>query len=75
MIYVLSSDKYGICNCHWDGYYTGKTYIHQGEPYAICENSLNLTKRYSSYNRAKSACEKLNRRISNYEFTVMEIEI
>lgn len=44
MIYVLSSDKYGVCNCHWDGYYTGKTYIYQGEPCAICGNSLDLAK-------------------------------
>lgn len=74
MKYVLSSDKYGICNCYWDGYYRGKTYIYQGEPYAICGNSLDLAKKYSSYNRAKSACEKLNRRICNYKFTVKEIE-
>lgn len=39
MIYVLSSDRYGISNHCWDGYYTGKTYIYQGEPYAICENN------------------------------------
>lgn len=31
---ILSSDNYGICYCHWDGYYIGKTYIYQGEPYA-----------------------------------------
>lgn len=74
MIYVLVSDKYGVSYCHWDGYYTGKTYIYQGEPYAICDTDLQNAKKYSSYNRAKSACEKLNRRICNYEFTVKEIE-
>ena len=70
MIYVLSSDRYGVSNHCWDGYYTGKTYIYQGESYAACGNSLDLAKKYSSYNRAKSACEKLNRRICNYKFTI-----
>lgn len=74
MKYVLSSDNYGVGNCHWDGYYIGKTYIYQGEPYAICDKDLQNAKIYSSYNRAKSACEKLNGRICNYEFKVKEIE-
>ena len=73
MKYVLSSDNYGIGNCHWDGYYVGKTYICQGEPYAICDTDLQNAKIYSSCNRAKSACEKLNEKICNYKFTVEEI--
>lgn len=74
MMYVLSSDKYGVGNCHWDGYYTGNKYIHQGEWFAVCEPSLDVAKKYSSYGRAKSACEKLNNKVCNYKFTVKEID-
>ena len=34
--YVLVSDSYGQTHRHLDGYYTGDTYIYQGEVYAIC---------------------------------------
>lgn len=55
--FVLSSDFYGAGNEHWDGYYTGKTYIYQGEVYAVCDTDINKAKKYSSLKRAENAAK------------------
>lgn len=70
MAYYLRSDSYGPTKTHFDGWYTGNSYIYQGERYIICSTKLNECKSYSSENRAKLACEALNRRACNYEFSV-----
>ena len=71
--FVLCSDKYGVGNLHWDGYYTGKTYIYEGEVYAICSTDINEAKIYSSLKRAENAAESLYNKITNYVFEVKEV--
>lgn len=71
--YVLTSDHYGVGAHHWDGYYTGKTYIYQGEVYAVCDKDINKAKKYSSLKRAENAVKSLFERVKNYVFEVEEI--
>ena len=73
MAYVLSSDCYGVGKNAWDGYYTGDTYIFQGEKYAVCDKDINKAKKYTSRKRAKNAAESLFGKIVNYVFTVEEM--
>ena len=68
--FVLSSDFYGAGNEHWDGYYTGKTYIYQGEVYAVCDTDINKAKKYSSLKRAENAAKSLFEKVENYVFEV-----
>lgn len=71
--YYLRSENINSAN-FFDGWYTGKDYIHNAEIYAVCDNHLENCKEYSSYNRARNACNKLNNRCCNYYFTVDFIE-
>jgi hypothetical protein len=57
-----------------EGYYTGASYICQGEKYAVNDTDLSKAKRYTSYNRANSAKAKLDYVFANvWRFTVKEI--
>jgi hypothetical protein len=71
--YVLCSDYYGVGKLHWDGYYTGNTYIYQGEKYAVCSTDINEAKIYSSFKRAENASQALFETIVNYVFEVKEV--
>lgn len=71
--YVLTSNTYGIGNEYWDGYYTGDTYIYQGEVYAVCDKDINKAKKYSSLKRAENAAKSLYNKVYNYDFEVEEI--
>ena len=43
------------------GYYTGKTYIHQGEVFPITDNKVeDRTKKYTSKIRAEKAAERIS---------------
>lgn len=57
-----------------DGYYTGDTYVYQGEIYAVCNKDLKKAKRYTSKKRAERAAAALFYKICNYIFEVEEIE-
>ncbi len=71
--FVLSSDCYGAGDRHWDGYYTGDTYVHQGEMYAVCNTDITKAKKYSSLKRAENAAKSLYKKVTNYVFEVEEI--
>ena len=71
--YVLVSDSYGVGNKRWDGYYTGDTYIYQGEVYAVCDKEIDKAKKYSSRKRAENAARSLFEKITNYVFEVEEV--
>lgn len=71
--YVLCSDNYGIGKKQWDGYYTGSTYIYQGEEYAVCDRDISKAKKYSSLKRAENAAQALFKRVTNYVFEVREL--
>ena len=54
------------------GYYAGKTYIHQGEMFAIAENAINMPKKvYKNKKVAENVALKLYQRCSN----VVEYEV
>ena len=72
-MYVLSSDCYGVGKNTWDGYYTGNTYIFQGEKYAVCDTNISKAKKYSSLKRAEKAAESLFKNVVNYVFEVEEM--
>lgn len=71
-MFVLKSSSYGYAS--FDGYYTGNTYVYQGEVYAVCDTDLSKVKKYSSEKRAANACDALNRKCSNYLFTVVNLK-
>ena len=71
--YVLESESYGVGRKHFDGYYTGDTYIFQGEKYAVCDTDFEKAKKYTSLKRAEKAKEALNEKVVNYDFEVKEI--
>ena len=48
------------------GYYTGYTYIHQGEYYGAF-NDIDEAKVYTSKKRAVNAMEKLKLKVGNWE--------
>lgn len=54
-----------------DGYYTGKSYIHQGERFAIVSKNINEAKIYFSKIRAIQGCKS---EFSNYTFKVIKVE-
>lgn len=68
--YVLEA-KETISNPFSDGYYTGKSYIHHGEKFAVVSGNINEAKIYSSEFRAIKGCEN---EFSNYTFRVIKIE-
>ncbi|UYZ39106.1 hypothetical protein OD350_28965 (plasmid) [Clostridium beijerinckii] len=55
-------------------YYTGKTFINDGEchPITCCMDNKHRVKIYTSPGRARNACEKLNRKTGR-EFVVDKI--
>lgn len=75
-MFVLKSRKYPMCNNYyaWDGYYTGKNYILLGENYAVVDERLEKAKKYTSRKRAENACDKLNEKVINYQFDVVDKE-
>lgn len=73
MFYVLTSECYGYHGINWDGYYTGDTYIFQGEKYAICDRDISKAKKYTSRKRAENAAESLLSSVVNYVFKVKKM--
>lgn len=74
-MFVLKAQPYcGQYTRFSDGYYTGDTYIYQGEKYAVCEKDINKAKKYTSLKRAENAAKKMFDSIVNYVFDVEEIE-
>ena len=71
--FVLSLNSYGAVDGHWDGYYTGDTYVHQGEVYVVCDTDIIRTKKYSSRKRAENVAKSLFKKITNYIFEVEEV--
>jgi hypothetical protein len=66
--YVLeATDNYG----HYDGYYTGKSYIYQGSKFAVVNNDISKAKVYSSKARAEIASEM---NFENYCFKAKKIK-
>jgi hypothetical protein len=51
-----------------DGFYTGKSYVHQKAKYAIVNGDKDLAKTYSTYPKAMAACRVLS--FENYSFEV-----
>lgn len=54
-------------------FYTGKTYICQGQCYPVTCDNKHEAKQYTSEKRAVNACEKLNDKIERI-FTVEKYE-
>ena len=73
-MFVLSSNKYGPHRTHWDGYHTGGFLTYKGEVYSIAHRDISKAKKYTSRKRAENACEAINNKIVNYEYTVVELE-
>ena len=71
---VLKAKPYAGRMSFSDGYYTGETYIFQGEKYAVCDRDINKAKKYTSLKRAERAAECMLEKIANYVFDVEEIE-
>ena len=72
-MYVLKARSYNV-RAFSDGYYTGDTYIVQGEKYAVVENNINKAKKYTSLKRAERAAESMIESIANYVFDAVEIK-
>lgn len=53
-----------------DGYYTGKSYVYQGERYADVNKDIDVAKKYTSRKRAERACTIP---FANYRFIVKEV--
>lgn len=76
LIYVLRAKEwYSGCVPHFDGYWTGKTYFHQGEKFAVVTHDLKKTKKYKSRKRAETAAERMLDSVCNYEFIVEELTV
>ena len=73
-MYVLKAKPYEGRMRFSDGYYTGETYIFQGEKYAVVENDIDIAKKYTSLKRAERAAESMLKSIANYVFDVVEIK-
>lgn len=69
MKYVLEAME-DITNPYSGGYYTGKSYIHQGSRYAVTDNDIKKAKIYSSKGRAERASEML---FENYIFEAVKL--
>lgn len=53
-MFVLKAKPYcGNYTMFSDGYYTGETYVLQGEKYAVCDMDINKAKKYTSLKRAE----------------------
>jgi hypothetical protein len=52
-----------------DGYYTGESYIYQGEKFAVVDRNTENAKIYTSKARAENACKMM---FENYSFEVVE---
>lgn len=73
-MFVLKSEPYfGGSTKYWDGYYTGDTYQYEGEQYAVTNTSLAFAKIYKHKGVAQRSCDALNRKVTNYEFKVVEV--
>ena len=71
-VWVLKSHG-GVSSIGSDGYYTGDTYIFQGDKYAVADKDIQKAKKYSTKARAESACAKLS--FVNYYMSVVEITL
>lgn len=58
------------------GYFTGKTFMHQGSTYAVCEEVfIDKAKKYTSKARAENAAEKIHNKATNVnKWEVREIQ-
>lgn len=65
--------RYILINEKGDEYYLGKTYVYQGGLFP-CYCKKSDAKRYKSRKVAENACEKLNEKIGDDRFEVIEIE-
>ena len=72
--WVLRSEEYTSA-LHWDGYYTGRKFQHEGEMFAIVSKDLRSAKKYSSLGRAQRAADRINEGVDNYFFTVEKVEV
>lgn len=73
-MYVLKAKPYAGCYIFSDGYYTGDTYIFQGEKFAVVETDIDKAKKYTSLKRAERAAESMLESIANYVFDVEEFK-
>ncbi len=74
MTYVLKSRPYLSFDNFGDGYYTGASYIFQGECYAVCERELEKAKQYKSLKVARNSATRYLSKFCNYIFDVVGIE-
>ena len=56
-----------------DGFYTGKSYIYQGEKFAVFDKNVHRAKHYSTFKRAESVRKKLQGTLFFEETKVKEI--
>lgn len=56
-----------------DGFYTGKSYIYQGERFAVFDKNIHRAKHYSSFKRAESVRKKLQGLLFFGETKVKEV--
>lgn len=73
-MYVLKAKPYEGRYRFSDGYYTGETYIFQGEKFAVVEMDIDKAKKYTSLKRAENAAERMLDTIANYVFDVEEFK-
>lgn len=73
-MFVLKAKPYEGRMRFSDGYYTGDTYIFQGEKYAVVDTDIDKAKKYSSLKRAENSAERMIYSIANYVFDVEEIK-
>ena len=73
-MFVLKAKPYEGRFRFSDGYYTGETYIFQGEKFAVVEMDINKAKKYTSLKRAERAAESMFESIANYVFDVEELK-
>lgn len=70
-MYALESKPYLPHAFNGDGYYTGNSYIYQGEKYAVCDHFLHKAKLYKSQKVAQRIAE--NNNFANYSFRVVKV--
>ena len=73
-MFVLKAKPYEGRFRFSDGYYTGETYIFQGEKYAVVDTDIDRAKKYTSLKRAERAAESMLASIANYVFDVVEFK-
>lgn len=69
--YILEAEKTAYNYFSSDGYYTGKSFTHHGERYAVVSKDISEAKVYSSKSRAIKVCKT---EFSNYTFEVLKID-